>query len=257
MLSDSFKAFCTDFYVNQKLNVKMDLPRGRETVLDLFERVRKQFPLMNQFRKYRDELALESPQGEGVHRWVALRNSNIRSGSVNPATVEEGYALHMHILEAAPYFLNISPLDVDYLELLYGFDIAAGGNHDAIVLDALLAGSPLASLVDVQGATPIDFQPMIGMALGNHVPGQRGEFEVHFEIKTRPSSNSAPNRDPDAQTEPISVYLTLRKFGAIGDLKELQTAFRKLAAIGEELVENRVVPRLLVPIRDVIVSGNS
>ncbi|MDX2119410.1 MAG: hypothetical protein SFY96_14635 [Planctomycetota bacterium] len=255
MLSDSFKAFCTDFYVNQKVTVKMDLPRGRETVLDLFERVRKQFPGMNQFRKYRDELALESPQGDGVHRWLALRSNNIRSGTVNPANMPEAYALHLHVLEAAPFFMNISPLDVDYLELLYGFDIAAGGNHDAIVLDALLAGSPLASLVDVQGATPIDFQPMIGMALGQQVPGQRGEYEVHFEIKTRPSAQSAPARDPDAG-EPISVYLTLRKFGSIGDLKELSAAFRKLAAVGEELVENRVVPRLLVPIRDVIVSGN-
>jgi len=257
MLSDSFKAFCSDFYINQKLTVKMDLPRGRETVLDLFERVRKQFPAMNQFRKYRDELALESPQGEGVHRWLALRNNSIRTGSVNPATMAEGYALHTHVLEAAPYFMNISPLDVDYLELLYGFDIAAGGNHDAIVLDALLAGSTLASLVDVQGATPIDFQPMIGMALGQQVAGQRGEYEVHFEVKTRPGGvQGVTNRDPDAG-EPISVYLTLRKFGSIADLKDLQGSFHKLAAVGEELVENRVVPRLLVPIRDVIVSGNS
>ena len=53
MMGDSYKALCSDFYINQKLTVKMDLPRSRETVLEFFERVRKQFPQMNQFRRYR------------------------------------------------------------------------------------------------------------------------------------------------------------------------------------------------------------
>src|SRR3982750_3158111 len=82
-MSESYRALCTDFYANQKIAVKMELPRTRETVLDLFERVRRQFPGMSSFRRYRDELALESPQSEMPHRWLAVRNTNIRSGVVN------------------------------------------------------------------------------------------------------------------------------------------------------------------------------
>lgn len=249
-MSDSFRALCTDYYINQKLSVKMDLPRGRDTVLDLFERVRKQFPTMSQFRRYREELALESPQGEGTHRWLAVRSNNIRSGVVNPSEPHEGYGLHKHLLEAAPFFLNISPLDVDYLELLYGFDLTAGGNHDAIVYEALLQGSPLAQLIDVPGGVPVDCQPLLGMRIAG-----REDTEVYFEVKTR-AGTSTGFREPDAPAEPISVYLTLRRFGAVSDIKELITILSELSQLGEELIESRVVPTLLVPIRDAIASGN-
>ena len=248
-MSDSFKALCSDFYVNQKLCVKMDLPRSRETVLDMFERVRRQFPHMGLFRRYREELALESAQSDTPHRWLAVRTNNIRSGVVDPVSLEEGYSLHKHVLEVAPYFLNISALDIDYIELLFGFDLAAPGNHDAIVAEALLAGSPLAAALDVPGTNIIDCQPIAGFAYG-----QRGELEIHFEIKTRSTSANPQNAD---SIEPISVYLTLRRFGAVPDLKDLAMVFTQLCARGEELVESRVVPTLLTRLRDVISSGSA
>ena len=39
-MASSYRALCSDFYINQKISVKLDLPRGRETILDLFERIR-------------------------------------------------------------------------------------------------------------------------------------------------------------------------------------------------------------------------
>ena len=44
-----------DFYVNQKLSLKMDLPSGRESVLDMFDRIRKEHPGMERFRRYDDQ----------------------------------------------------------------------------------------------------------------------------------------------------------------------------------------------------------
>lgn len=253
-MGESFRALCSDFYVNQKVTVKMDLPRSRETVLDLFERVRKQFPAMQGFRRYKDELALESPQSDVPHRWMAMRNNSIRTGTVNPDTLEDAYALHAHVLEAAPSYLSISPLDVESMELLYGFDLMATGNHDAIVFDALIPGSALSALTDIHGATPTDCQPVIGLTMG-----ARGDFEVYFEVKTR--GPHGQGRDPEASSgggaEPISIYLILRKFGPFGDVRDLPAALRTLARHGEELVERRLVPGLLVPIREAIASGNS
>jgi hypothetical protein len=246
-MTDSYRALCNDYYVNMKVQTKMELPRTRETVLELFERVRRQFPGMNSFRRYRDELALESPQTDQPHRWLAIRNNTLRTGTVNAPEMAEAYALNEHIVEIAPAYVSLSPLDVDYVELLYGFDLMAGGNHDAIVLDALIPGSPLAALLEIPGAVPTDCQPIIGMTFG-----ARGDMELYFEVKTRAAGNS----HRDAAGDPISVYLTLRKSGPFAELKDLRTTLQRLVRHGEELVERRVVPGLIVPIRQAIASGN-
>ena len=99
----SLGALCTDFYVNQKLALKMDLPSARETVLDLFDRVRKELPQMDQFRRYDGELALESPEADSQYSWLALNQTAIRSGWVNPTNLSEAYRLHRLILASATY----------------------------------------------------------------------------------------------------------------------------------------------------------
>lgn len=259
-MSESFNALCNDFYVNMKLMLKMDLPKSRETVLDMFERLRKAYPAMGQFRRYKDEYALESPQADLPHRWAAMRSNYLRAGTVNAPTMAQAYCLHQTLLALAPSYLSISPLDVDYIELLYGFDLAAGGNHDAIVLGALLANSPLSALVDVPGATPIDFQPMVGMAMP-----RRGDTEVFFEVKThhgaRGDGESAAGAmggpEVTGEAAPISVYVTLRKFGPVLEVEELPRLFAALCEKGEDLVHQRVIPGLIVPIREAIASGNA
>jgi hypothetical protein len=241
-MNESYRALCSDVYVNQKLGLKLELPRDRQTVLDLFDRVRRQFPGMNQFRRYRDELALETPPGEPHQQWVAIRASSIRSGCVNADSLDDSYGIHRLVLELSPYFLTISSLDVDYLEVLFGFDLAAPGNHDEVVFQALVAGSPLAHLMDIPGTTPIDCQPVFGICLND--PQQ---IQAHFEVKTR---SSRTHRSPEAPADPISVYLTLRKHGPVGDVKELLRVLDSLTDRGEELVDSRVVPNIIQPIRE-------
>lgn len=249
-MSESYKALCDDFYVNMKLTLKMDLPKSREAILDMFERLRRVYPEMTSFRRYKDECALESSQSEFPHRWAALKGNYLRSGTVNPELMEEAYSVHQTLLKLAPSYLSISPLDVDYIELLYGFDLSAPGNHDAIVLDALLAGSPLSALIDVPGTTPIEFQPMVGLAMP-----RRGDLEAFFEVKTRPGQSHI-RREPQ-EGDPISVYLTLRKFGPVKEITDLPVLFNELSEKGEELVRQRVIPGLLVPIREAIGTGNA
>lgn len=245
-MTESYRAITSDFYINQKLSLKLDLPRERQTVLDLFDRVRRQFPSMSQFRRYRDEVALEADQaaGGGVeHRWIAIRNNNIRSGVVNPENLGDAYTLHRHVLDVAPFFMSISPLDVDYLEVLYGFDMMADRNHDEIVYEALVAQSPMASVLDIPGSRIVDCQPLYGLVL-EHADG----VEVNFEIKTR--SGARQGRD-----EPISIYTILRKYGPVNDVKQLPEALAELVRHGEEMVDTRVVPSIVVPIRDAIGSS--
>lgn len=255
-MPSSYRALCSDFYINQKMSVKLDLPSSRETILDLFERVRHTFPSMASFKRYKDELALESPTDDEPHRWLAVRSSTIRSGTVNPDTFEDGYAVHKAVLEIAPYFLSISPLDIEYVELLYGFDLAASGNQDALVAEALLEGSPLGELLDIDNAATIDFQPLLGLlvnAEGRPPEGSArtgGEIEAHIEVKTR--SGGASARAEEGSGEPISVYVTLRRYEPVTNLKTMPDIFRTLADQAERLIEDRIFPGLVVPLRRAI-----
>ncbi len=240
---ESYRAFCSDSYVNQKLSLKLDLPRGRETVLALFERLRREYAQMTQLRRLGDELELESPPGSGPQRWVSIRSSSVRSGVVNPAELSQSYGLHRSLLELTPYYLSISPLDVEYLELLYGFDLAASGNHDAVVAEALFDGSPLASLLELGDAEPADCQPLFGMRFKGYDSG--ADVEAFFEVKTRPQ----PVRSfIESDREPLSVYLMLRRHGPFAELEHLAEAHDALRVLGERLVHERVVPTLLAPL---------
>ena len=229
-------------------------------MLDLFERVRRQYPTMANFRRYKDEVALESAPDAAPGCWASVRGRSVRSGVLNPDNAEQAYGLHASVLQIAPFYLSISPLDVDHIELLYGFDLQAGGNHDEIVADALFGQSPLARLLDVPNARTSDCQPIFGMTIG-----EPGEFEIYYEVKTRPSpdgpdsraSSSGSSSSGEPGGEPISVYLTLRRYGPINTVDELPEMLRDLAQHGEELVETRVAPLLLQPIREAIASGNA
>ncbi|MEL6330307.1 MAG: hypothetical protein AAFR38_11655 [Planctomycetota bacterium] len=263
----SYRALCSDFYVNQKLGVKLDLPRGREAMLDLFERMKRAFPGMSSLRRYKDELALESSQSEAPHRWLAIRPANLRSGVVNPTDAQEAYGLHRSVLELAPFFLSISPLDIEYLELLFGFDFAAGGNQDELVASALLRGSPLERLFATHDAEAIDFQPVMGFFLLDGVDDEVGlpfnpeadaeeiaasGMELHLELKTR----SGPGKSPENRGDPISVYVTLRKYEPVADVKALPGVLDTMIERAHAVIDERVVPNLLAPLRETLAAGD-
>jgi hypothetical protein len=244
-----FDSLCRDFCVNQKLALKMDLPAAREPVLDLFGRLRKDLPRLASLQRYPDgEVALESGEDERDFLWVAMRQLSLKSGWVNPSTLEEAYRMHRTVLEVAPYFLSISPLDVDHLELVYAFDFECDGNRDEVVLDALLGGSPLGEFADASTDTILDSQPFIALALAD-----APDMHVYVEVKTRlPRGETAVTREGG---EPLSVLLTVRRTGPVRALADLPTILAALSGHGERLVEQRLIPRVLMPLRDRIVRG--
>ncbi len=252
-LATSFNALCTDFYINQKLALKMDLPTGRETVLDLFDRIRKFRPGMSRFHRYDGELALESAQRDGQYDWVALRQTAARSGTVNPESLADAYQLHRLLLEVAPFYLSISPLDVDYLELMFGFDLEAPGNHDDIVFEALFAESPLGRVVDSNRLVAVDVQPYFTFALD-----PERKVQVNFEVKTRATESEcveeAPGPSEGRLEEPISVFLSLRPVGPIASVEDLPKIFETLASAAEQFANERVIPHLIMPINKAISS---
>lgn len=247
-MATSFGALCTDFYINQKLALKMDLPGDRETILHLFDQVRKAIPGMDRFRRYEQELALESSRREAEYRWLAIRRTSVRTGHVNPRSMAESYSLHQLILDQAPHHLTISPLDVDYLELLFGFDLECKANHDAIVAEALFSQSPIANALRGDDTKVLDVQPIFGLSLSDN-----GDTQAYFEVKTRTKSRRGQSRK--YRNEPISVFLTVRKYGPVRAADDLHAMFDTLAQHAETLATERLVPCLLTPISRAITSG--
>jgi hypothetical protein len=247
-MATSFGALCTDFFINQTLGLKMDLPGDRETVLHLFDRMRVDFPAMSRFRRYPDELLLESPRREGASHWFALRRNEVRSGWENPEQLDQACRLHRMVLELCPFHLTISPLEMDYLELMFGFDLECKANHNQIVHEALLAGTPLGALMDVEGAKVMDLQPAVGISLDSSL-----DLHAAFEVQTRTSPGEI--RRNRYRSQPISVLLRVRRAGPIDDVKQLPEVFDTLRGHGERLAMEKVVPDLLSPISRAIIGS--
>lgn len=250
-MATSYGALCTDFYVNQKLALKMDLPSDRETVLHFFDMVRRSMPEMQRFRRYEGELALESSRREAEYKWLALRRTTVRSGHVNPQSMAEAYRFQEMILDVAPHHLTVSPLDVDYLELMFGFDLECKDNHDEIVYEALYEGTPLGKALKLGGEQKVlDVQPVFGLNLSD-----KGDLQAYLEVKTRRRSRRGSARA--FRDEPISIFLTVRKYGPVESLDQLRTHLEELTGHCETLANEKLVPGLLTPIARHITSSSA
>lgn len=250
-MTTSFGALSTDFHITQKLSLKMDLPDDRETLLHLFDQIRKVEPSMRRFRRYEGELVLESSRREAQYRWLSLRRTSVRSGYSNPSQMEDAYRFHQKLLELLPYQLSISPIDVSNQELWLSFDLECKGNHDEVIYDALLAETPLANLLAWPEAKITDVQPIFGFRVG----GRQG-WEAYFEVKTR-SRGRRSRGGGGGRGEPIGVAVSVRKYGPIDRVSDLEKNFQEMAQHAEQLATERLVPDLLTPIARQITSSNA
>jgi len=246
-------AFCDDFHFSARLFLKLDFPTERETVLHFFERLEREFPRMSRLRR-RDDGALileEDQPGTGPRRWVRLDRRAVRFGYSAPPGVEEIRHLGDVILEQAPYHLTLSPLDLDRLEVVYGFDLEYCGNHDQLVADALISDHPFGVMLSSDDPheehkfQAIECQPYFGMTL---TPAC--DLQAYFEVKSRTSTYEV--RTGDYESQLITVYLTVRKYFGYAASLPLVEQQRKLLEIADDLSRNRVLPLMVGPLHDAI-----
>jgi hypothetical protein len=243
-----FASVCDDFYVNMRLATQLSLPHNRETVLHFFERVQRQFPEMSRFRKYDNgDLSIEENRDNDSYRWVTLESRRLCAGHVNPESLDESLKLHGLLLQQAPYELGLSPVEVDYLDILFGFDLSFRGNHDEIISESLLGDSPLNCLMEEQGAKAVDIQPSITVALSEDC-----RLQGRIDVVTR--TNSYQVRTGDYSNDVISVYLILRRYWGDRPKEPMEKLLADMAERGEELCLNHLIPKVLKPISNVISS---
>src|SRR3954453_1403012 len=243
-----FASACDDFYVNMRLATQLSLPHNRETVLHFFERVQRQYPEMSRFRKYDNgDLSIEEKRDNDSYRWVTLESRRLCAGHVNPDSLEDSMKLHTLLLQQAPYDLGLSTVEIDYLDILFGFDLSFRGNHDEIIAESLLHDSPLGCLLGETDAKAVDIQPSITVALSEDC-----RLQGRIDVVTR--TNSYQVRTGDYGNDVISVYLILRRYYGDRPKLALEKLIAEMAGRAEELCENFIIPRVLKPINSAIAS---
>jgi hypothetical protein len=184
---------------------------------------------------------LEEDKDRGHYRWATIEQRRVCSGQVNPQSVEEALEQHQLVLELAPYMLSVSPLDCEALDLLFGFDFTYRGNHNQLVAEALGLSPALERLADLPGASIINHEPSITLALDEDCRTQ-----CRLSIETR--TNAYQVRTGDFPEEQLSVYLTARQYGSLGPDSTFVTALENLTRICHEMVDSYVIENILRPL---------
>lgn len=245
---NKYLAECDEFYVNVNLNTAMALPTGRDTVLHFFEQMKKRYPDLRNFSaKEEGDLVLEGDKEAESYRVVAIEAKRLCSGNVNPASLEDAYAQHELVLDLAPHFLTISTLDCEALDVMFGFDFDYEGPHDEVVAEALGVGSGFEGLAQATGSKVLNFEPSITIALD-----ETCRLQARLVVETRTSAIQV--RSGEYDDDQISVYFTIRQYWGNGPDRSFVESFRAQAAIGEALVRDHVVPRIIHPLARAIAS---
>jgi len=247
-MPNPFSAFCDDFYINMRLGSQLNIPNHRDTLLHFFERIQKDFPGLTRFKRHESgEYSLEEDRSTNAYRWLSLEAKKLSSGHVNPDEVDEPLKLHKKILELAPSYLSLSNLEIEYLDVMFGFDLPFSGNHDEVIAESLYHHSPMTCLLEESGSKAIDFQPTCTVSLSDDC-----RLQARMDIVTR--TNSSQVRTGDFTDDAISVLLIVRRYWGDRPKSSFEDMFDTLTERAEELVHSHIVPKLLRPISSAIAS---
>ena len=244
-------AHCDDFHTSSRLFFKMDLSLERETILHFFERIRREIPTMRRFRRRDNALLLEENNSETrgeSQRWVRLEPGSLRFGSFAPPDRDHCRHFARFLLEQAPHHLTVSELDIDHLEVMYGFDMEYSGNHDQLVAETLYRDHPLASFImGDESVHTVDCQPYFGIALS-----PKCDMQAYLEVKSRTSSFEVRTGEYDSQL--LSVNLSVHQYWGFDESSDLPSVHEKLCTTAEDLAITRVVPLVVNPLALAIAS---
>ncbi len=241
-----FSSLCDDFYINMNLSTEMELPTNRETILHFCERIQKTYPTMRNFYcRDQGDFVLEEDKNKGNYRWCTIEPHRVCSGQVNPEEFDSALAQHRLVLELAPYMLSVSPLDCEALDLLFGFDFSFRGNHNQIVAEALGVSPSMEWLCDLPGASIINHEPSLTIALDEDC---RQQCRVSVETRT----NAYQVRTGEFTEEQMSVYITARQYGSLDPDNTFEKVLESLSKTCLDMLDGHVIENILEPLNRTI-----
>ncbi len=243
---NKYGAFCDEFYVNMHLMTEMDLPQNREAILHFFEQIQKRFPRMaNFYARERGEFCLEEEKDNGRYRWVSTEQRRLCSGTVNPESLEGAIDQHRTVLCLIPFELSISHLDCESLSLTMGFDFNFNGNQNELIAEAFGIAQPLEMLSEMKGSSLLSYEPSLQIALDEDCKTQ---CRLSFETRT----TAYQVRSGDQGEEPLSVFLSVRRFESLSSDEQFASELTRLANICERVADEYVVEQVLKPLQKTI-----
>lgn len=249
-MNHSLAAMCDEFYISSRLFLKLEMKLERETVLHFFDRIRKKFPGLRKLRRNDQDVIIleEEPDERGSRRWIRIDANSLRFGFYAPPDTESVVNFGKLILSQAPYHFSFTEIDYDHLEVVYGFDLEFRGNHDQLVAETFWSDHLSSGLLFGDSACHvIDAQPYFGIALKPDCDEQ-----AYVEVKSRTTTYEVRNNTFEG--EPISIYLTTRKYWGLDDSPTLHDAFENLVDTAETLAVDIIVPHFVNPLAAAIAS---
>jgi hypothetical protein len=243
---NSYAALCDDFGCSTYVHGKMEMPTNRETVLHYFEALQKVAPKMTEFEKRSDtEFALEEDRDGGSYRWATVDHRRLCAGYVNPPTLDDADLHNERVLELVPYHFDLGALTTESMDVVYYFDFTYQGNHDEVVAEALLNGTPLEPLASVPAARVLHFQPTMTLALDDGC-----QLQCRVSIETRTTAYQVrTNNFPES---PITVYFTVRQFWGKQPFKTFAESYHNQRRVLDELAASHVIPNVITPLSKAI-----
>jgi hypothetical protein len=241
-----YGAFCDEFYANMHLCTEMDLPQNREAILHFFEQIQRRFPKMtNFFAREKGEFCLEEEKDCGQYRWVSTEVRRLCSGAVHPETLEAAVEQHKAVLELIPFELSISHLDCESLNFMMGFDFVYRGNQNELLVEALGLVPSIDKLAEITGTSVLSYEPAVQLALDEDCKTQ---CRLSFETRT----TAYQVRSGDYSEDPLSVYLTLRRYDSLRSDEQFGEELVRLAGLCEKIADEYLVDNVLRPLQQAI-----
>jgi hypothetical protein len=238
---------CDDFGVYAYVNTKLERSANRESILHLFESLRKKYPQMTDFDcREGGDYVLEEDREQGTYRWAVIEPRRVGSGYVNPPELEDADELHEHVLELMPFYLSdFSHLDCEALDVLFSFDFLFSGNHDEVVAEALGLNTTLENLMNIPGSRVMNYEPSLMLSLDENC-----RMQCRLSIETR--TNAYQIRTGQFPEAPISVYFTVRQYWGRQSINSYVEAYRNQRRVCQELIDNHIVPSIIRPLAQTI-----
>jgi len=247
MMSHSYLGVADEFSVNMHLNTEMDLPSNRDTLLHYFEQLKKRFPEMQNFyNRDRSDYILEGDKGAGAYSWASVEQRRIGSGHVNPECLASVYEHQQIVLQSVPHLLLVSPLDCESLTVTYHFQFNYEGNHNDLLAEAIGVPAGFEGITGSLGRSRlVSFDPSFRIALSDDCLTQA---RVHFENPT----SAYHVRTGEFPETALGVCLTLYHYGSLGADVNYVSRFDELVAHANDLLENQMLDRILLPLQQAI-----
>jgi hypothetical protein len=244
-----FSNAADDFFVNVNLQTNLALPTNRETLLQFYEAIQREFPSMTLlYQRESGESVLEANREQGQYLWMEMHNNRLTAGNFNPQAGDDIYKLHHWLLEHSVYFLGISGLDVELMDIMFGFNLDYTGNRDQIVAESLMGDSALGALFAETTTGCLECEPSMVIALDDNC-----YLQARVSLETRSSDYQV--RTGRYEQEPISVYLTVRRMPTPGAIMNMSDSLTEQAEICEDLSRRILIPKFVHPLAVAIASS--